>query len=159
MRIIVISDTHGNFKTLWDIVDKHQNDAQTIVFLGDGLRELEDVITLYPKLDFKYVAGNCDYASTAKRTDAFWAEGKKILFTHGDSYGVKYSVDRLISTARENHADIALFGHTHCGVTEYHDGLYLMNPGSPSCPRNAKSSYGIIDNAPAGIALNLVMLP
>ena len=147
MRIIVISDTHGNFKTLWDIVDKHQNDAQTIVFLGDGLRELEDVITLYPKLDFKYVAGNCDYASTAKRTDAFWAEGKKILFTHGDS------------TARENHADIALFGHTHCGVTEYHDGLYLMNPGSPSCPRNAKSSYGIIDIVPTGIALNLVMLP
>ena len=142
MRIIVISDTHGNFKTLWDIVDKHQNDAQTIVFLGDGLRELEDVITLYPKLNFKYVAGNCDYASTAKRTDAFWAEGKKILFTH-----------------RENHADIALFGHTHCGITEYHDDLYLMNPGSPSCPRNSKSSYGIIDIVPAGIALNLVMLP
>ncbi len=159
MRIIVISDTHGNFKAIWDIVEKHKSDAQTIVFLGDGLRELEDVMTLYPELDFKYVAGNCDHLSMAKRMDAFWADGKKIFFTHGDNCGVKHSTERLIGIATENHADIALFGHTHCGVAEYHDGLYLMNPGSPSCPRNAKASYGIIDIVPSGVVLNLVILP
>ena len=48
----------------------------------------------------------------------------------------------MIYTARDEKADILLFGHTHQAVTEYYDGLYLMNPGS--C-HGYGASYGFID--------------
>ena len=156
MRIIVISDTHGHFQALWDILERHKNDAGLIVFLGDGLREFEDVQALYPGLNYCCVAGNCDYASIEKRTDLLIVQDKRILITHGDGFGVKCSTDRLLKAARENAAEIVLFGHTHCGMTRYEDGVHLMNPGSPSCPRNSKASYGILDIMPNGVFTNLV---
>ncbi len=158
MRILVLSDTHGDFRRLWEIVERHKEDAGLVLFLGDGLREFEDAQTLYPGLKFDCVAGNSDYGSMEKRTALIEAGGKRIFFTHGDSYGVKSSTARLVSAAQSAGAEIALFGHSHCGMTAYEDGLYLMNPGSPSCPRGSKPSYGIIDIVPSGIVTNLVLL-
>ncbi len=158
MRILVLSDTHGDFRRLWEIVERHKDDTRLVLFLGDGLREFDDVQTLYPDLIFDCVAGNCDYGRMEKRTALIEAGGKRIFFTHGDSYGVKQSTVRLADAARAAGAEIALFGHTHRGMTAYEDGLYLMNPGSPSCPRGSKPSYGIIDIVPGGIATNLVLL-
>ncbi len=158
MRLIVISDTHGRVRSLRDILERHRSDADMVIFLGDGLREFEEVRTEYPALPYHCVAGNCDFGSMEKRIDMVFAAGKRILITHGDSLGVKYSTERLLKTARDNQAQIVLFGHTHCGMTRYDDGIYLMNPGSPSCPRDSKPSYGIIDIMPNGIFTNLVQL-
>ena len=156
MRILVISDTHGHFEALMNILERHKADAELVIFLGDGLREFEDVQALYPSLTYRCVAGNCDYASAEKRTDLLFAANKRILITHGDSFGVKATTDRLLKAAKENNAEIALFGHTHCGMTRYEDGVYLMNPGSPACPRSSKASYGLLDIMPNGIFTNLV---
>lgn len=51
--------------------------------------------------------------------------------------------------ARQEGADIVLYGHTHTGVTCYDDGLYIMNPGSIR-----DGHYGMIDIVPGGIMLN-----
>ena len=49
-----------------------------------------------------------------------------------------------------------LFGHTHQALTEYHDGLYLMNPGS--C-HGYYATYGYIDITDKGdIVTNIVRL-
>jgi len=158
MRIIVISDTHGNYAKLRDVLERHQNDANMVVFLGDGLRDLDLVQDEFPKLEYHAVAGNCDFGRMEKRVDLVFAGGKRILITHGDQFSVKYSTERLLHLARENNAAIVLFGHTHCSMTRYEDGIYLMNPGSPSCPRDSKAGYGIIDIMPNGIFTNLVEL-
>ncbi len=50
--------------------------------------------------------------------------------------------------AREAHADICLFGHTHQQMTDYRGGLYLMNPGAV-----AEGCYGMVDITPGGIML------
>lgn len=57
MRVIVISDTHGNFHILQKILDRHQSEASLVIFLGDGLREFEAVQALYPKLEYHCVTG------------------------------------------------------------------------------------------------------
>ena len=61
-----------------------------------------------------------------------------------------------IHEARAKNADIALFGHTHRGLTRYEDGLYLMNPGSLT--RAGEHSYGIIDITDGGIFTNVIHL-
>ncbi len=53
--------------------------------------------------------------------------------------------------AKREKADIVLFGHTHVAKTEYAEGVYFVNPGSPSCPREGRPSYAVIDIEENGI--------
>ena len=57
----------------------------------------------------------------------------------------------MVSAARENGCRVALYGHTHKGETHYDEGIYVMNPGSPSAPRDGRASYGVIDITEGGI--------
>lgn len=66
------------------------------------------------------------------------AKNIKILFSHGHTFGVKYSLDRIYYKAKEIGAKIVLFGHTHCRYYSYEDGVHILNPGSASCPRDGK---------------------
>ena len=69
-------------------------------------------------------------------------------YTHGHPFHVKFGLAELEQAAREAHADICLFGHTHQQMTDYRDGLYLMNPGAV-----AEGCYGMVDITPGGIML------
>lgn len=155
-RIIVLSDTHGNAHSLYEIVTDRMEEADMFIHLGDGERETDDIRTLFPDLKFCQVRGNCDFASQLPITDIITAAGKKIMLTHGHTFQVKYSLYHLKSSAREQNADIILYGHTHQSYTEYEDGLYIMNPGSPVQPRGGSASYGVIDITDAGIVLNII---
>lgn len=158
MRIIVFSDTHGNFSAMLEIF-KRNEDADAFIFLGDGERELDKIRALYPDKKIMNVAGNCDYGSMTPDFDIFMANGRKILFTHGHTIGVKYSLDRLVYKAREIQADIVLFGHTHCRYCGYEDGLHILNPGSASLPRDFKpKGYAFIDIVDSGIMCSHVDL-
>ena len=63
MRILVISDTHGNFFKFKDVLEKHR-DAELVFFLGDGKREYEDICDLFPERKILAVKGNCAFPST-----------------------------------------------------------------------------------------------
>lgn len=153
-----MSDSHGNYRVLEDIYMRNP-DAYMFIHLGDGERELDRLALSYPTLNIMHCAGNCDAASLSPHTDIVMAGGKKLLFTHGHTYQVAYSTDRIVSMARQNGADILLFGHTHCRLNTYEDGLYILNPGSCSSPRDfSRPSYGYIDITAAGIVTNIVSL-
>ena len=51
---------------------------------------------------------------------------------------------------------VIVISDTHRGDTHYDEGIYVLNPGSPSCPRDGKASYGVIDVTPGGIMTFLV---
>ena len=75
-------------------------------------------------------------------------EDSDVLYTHGHPFHVKFGLAELEQAAREAHADICLFGHTHQQMTDYRDGVYLMNPGAV-----AEGCYGMVDITPGGIML------
>lgn len=158
LRIIVYSDTHGSFSAHAEIFRRNEN-ADAFIFLGDGERELDKIKALYPDKTVVNVAGNCDYCSTSLQTDIFMAKNIKILFSHGHTFGVKYSLDRIYYKAKEIGAKIVLFGHTHCRYYSYEDGVHILNPGSASCPRDGKpKSYAFIDVTDSGIMCSHVDL-
>lgn len=107
LRIIVYSDTHGSFSAHAEIFRRNEN-ADAFIFLGDGERELDKIKALYPDKTVVNVAGNCDYCSTSLQTDIFMAKNIKILFSHGHTFGVKYSLDRIYYKAKEIGAKIRL---------------------------------------------------
>lgn len=149
MRILVLSDSHGMPSRILDAVEAHP-EAEALIFLGDGERDLDTVENYYHSLpNVIKVAGNCDFSSSLPLLRVVTLSGKKIYCTHGHAEHVKYGTDELLLRARQEGADIVLYGHTHTGVTCYDDGLYIMNPGSIR-----DGHYGMIDIVPGGIMLN-----
>lgn len=140
MRVLVVSDVHGKRNLLCRAIEA-QPTARDVIFLGDGLRQVEDVMELYPDRTFYTVPGNCDFGANALPIRQETFGGKRFYFTHGHLHEVKYTLYRLDMAAREAGADIALFGHTHTPYEEYADGLYLFNPGS----LGYDYTYGYVD--------------
>lgn len=158
MRIVVISDSHKR-KGVIDKILSSQKEAKHIFFLGDNVADIEDFEFLYPDKKFYAVCGNCDFASTVQSVGLEVLSGKRIFYTHGHNYNVKYGLSKLIETAKANNYDIVLYGHTHVAKTLYEDGIYIVNPGSCSQPRDSsKPSYAIIDIEDNGIMPSIVYL-
>lgn len=150
MRIIVISDSHRNTGVIRDILDS-QPDASEVFFLGDVTADIEDMDIEFPDKSFHIVSGNCDFFSNFPTCGIETVAGHRIFYTHGHTLGVKYGIERLLNTARDNCCDIALYGHTHISRTVYENGIYIVNPGSCSQPRDGKKSYAVIDIEKNGI--------
>lgn len=130
MQVLIVSDVHGNDEALQRALEDCPQ-AQVVFCLGDGVREYEAAQASEPARDFCIVRGNCDLAAGDTPTSAVrLIEGHRILCMHGHLHGVKYGLLRAEYAAREQDADILLFGHTHVPYGAYHDGLYLCNPGS-----------------------------
>ena len=153
MRILVVSDIHGREHRLREVLEQ-QPAARHVIFLGDGLRQVEDVADEYPDRTFYTVPGNCDFGAGGLPVRQETLGGKRFYFTHGHLHDVKYTLYRLDLAARQAGADIALFGHTHNPYREYADGLHLFNPGS----LGYGGTYGYVDIEGGGIFTAIVEL-
>lgn len=157
MRIVVISDSHGRSRIIEKILYA-QESATHVFFLGDCVSDIEDLQFIFPKMRFYIVAGNCDYFSTYPTASVEEIAGKKILFTHGHTFNVKYGTEKLLENAKKSGYDIVLYGHTHISKVLYEDGIYIVNPGSCSQGRDGKQSYAVIDIEPNGTLPNIIYL-
>jgi len=146
MKILVVSDTHGRWGALYNVIKAHP-DADTVIHLGDGNDDLERIRIEFPHQTLVGVAGNCDFlaASGIRSTCVLEADGKTIFFTHGHNYRVKSGEGLVEQAARARNADICLYGHTHVPCCEFRSGLYIMNPGSVGHPRDSQPTCGIIE--------------
>lgn len=152
MRLLVFSDSHGTRSVVEKALDDHP-EAAHVFFLGDGLRQMEETAALYTGRVYHMVAGNCDWGAAQKTLELLTLEGRRIFYTHGHLYHVKYGLGELLTAGRGRSADIILYGHTHAAYTAYDEGVYIMNPGAA---RSVGGSYGIVDITPAGVVLNIV---
>ena len=155
MTVLVLSDSHGRGDNVSRAIEAAGR-VDAILFLGDGLRDVEYLCTDAPIYS---VRGNCDYFSTLAsdvpderiiRLDEY-----NVLMMHGHTHSVKDSPERAIAYAANKGADILIFGHTHdrheaqlakgstvLGV-ELKKPMWVMNPGSIGSSANGYS-FGII---------------
>ena len=155
MRILVVSDSHGRSSLLYEAVENEPS-AAALVFLGDGLREAEEVALAYPGLRFFAVCGNCDLG--AVHTPAVREErlgGVPFLMTHGHLFGVKTGVGALKREALTRGVQVVLYGHTHIPDVRYENGLYLLNPGSIA----HSGTYGTVDIESGRVRVSTCVLP
>ena len=152
MRILVMSDSHGNTSLALQACDM-AGDIDALFHLGDGA---EDAGILVHALDIEviHVAGNCDIGSASPRELLLECEGKKLLLVHGDAYGVKSGLGKLEKRAREAEADAVLFGHTHRSTVTTLSGILAVNPGTLMRTAQQKS-FAILEITPAGITAQL----
>lgn len=156
MKLIVISDSHGNSLGIDKLFEKYSFDY--LIFLGDGLKDLG----LYANMDNVIaVSGNCDMFAEEPAERIFNADGKLILITHGHKYGVKSTLNHLKAKVLEEKCDIALYGHTHIQNIENWHNIWIANPGSFKMLNNNTCSAleinieeGKIDIKPIWIDIN-----
>ena len=156
MRILVISDSHRRSAVIDKIIES-QPTARHIFFLGDNASDIEDFEFIYPDRIFHTVCGNCDFASMLPSVGLEVIGGKRIFYTHGHTFSVKYGLTGLKEIAEQNDYDIVLFGHTHVSQVLYENGRYFVNPGSCAKSRDgSRNSYAVIDIEENGILPNII---
>lgn len=143
MKFFVISDSHGKIDNALAIYDRLKG-IDAILHLGDYQK---DAMALEERLgiDVISVKGNMDGSHSPNDYKILETEYGKILLLHGHMENVKHSVQNLLYKTEELGCRAAFFGHTHEAFFAEYAGLYLLNPGSISLPRdNRKASYAIV---------------
>ncbi len=157
MKLLVVSDIHGRYDRLIRVIQMHR-DADALVFLGDGLRDLERAdVDSYGFTVFA-VKGNCDGTSFLHpEADppaelCFTLGGFRFFALHGHTKGVKSGTNMAIYAAMEREADVLLYGHTHipeekylrAEIVGYSKPLRIFNPGSLGNSQDGRGHFGLI---------------
>jgi len=149
MKILVFSDSHGYCDKMIALTRelKLKTTLDYIIHLGDLVRDAKYLQEKFPDIPVLFVSGNCDYSFDRKEQEKEYnLGGKKFFILHGQTRGVKFSHESLRAIAEQKDYDIILYGHTHVPMEDYHEGTYIINPGSIN--RNSDGSgksYCVID--------------
>ena len=142
MKVLIISDNHGNEQLLKEIADRHLSEVEALFHCGDSeLAANSDAMKNY-----EGVRGNCDYDSNYPKELTRDVNGVLFYITHGHLHQVKSTLMPLKYKAEEVGAHIVCFGHSHIAGCEMVDGILFINPGSILLPRMTKDqSYVILE--------------
>ena len=124
MKILLVSDSHGNKKRLHELVKKIK--PSHLFFMGDGIGDIADI----GDVEIRKVRGNCDLFCDDAEVVIENFLNYKIMLTHGHKFKAKFLLEPMVMYAKENACDILIYGHTHKAKSEYIDGVYVINPGA-----------------------------
>lgn len=146
IRVLVLSDAHRDAASIAQVLRLHA-EADAVFFLGDGEEDFftPSVQKLLTNKKVTALAGNCDMYSLLPKEALIPLGGKRIFALHGHTRFVKHGLQDLMAAAKEQQADVAVYGHTHTARVDYVDGIYYLCPGSIRA-----GEYGIIDIPPTG---------
>lgn len=145
MKILIMSDSHGRNEAMWRILEE-EKPYDMVVHCGD-LEGAEGMLRSRVNCELHMVSGNNDYSASLSRIESFNIAGKKVILLHGHRYRIYSDISPLYYLARENDADIVMFGHLHVPVIHEEEGVTFVNPGSLTYPRQAdhQRTYIVMD--------------
>lgn len=146
MKILIVSDTHRKNDNYFKVL-KLMGPLDMVIHCGD-VEGSEYAISQAADCPVHMVMGNNDFFADLPRELEFNIGKYKVWVTHGHTYYVSMSNERLKREAKAKGVDIVLFGHTHRPVIDRSDKeIIAINPGSISYPRqdSHKPSYVIME--------------
>ncbi|MGB9813288.1 MAG: phosphodiesterase [Thermovenabulum sp.] len=160
MKIGLISDTHGSVEGFLKAF-KILKECDLIVHTGDVLyhgprnplppgynpQKLAEILNEI-KIPIIAACGNCDAAidqlllkfPLQNNYALIYFNAKKIMALHGHDK----PIEEWLKLCRDWKVDFLITGHTHVKTIEKIDDIILINPGSPSLPKDGIPSCGII---------------
>ena len=133
MRVLVMSDSHGNWRNIEGVVNQ-VGKIDMLIHCGDVEND-EDFIREIADCPVHIVAGNCDYGYDLPASDTFMVGDYTVMACHGHMFYVHGSTMYLKEYARKNSIDVVMFGHTHRPYIEIDEDVTILNPGSIAYPR------------------------
>lgn len=162
MKLFFASDIHGSYDYAKKVVDSfHLERADLMVLLGDLLyhgprnplpegyapAKVAELLNQYAH-EIIAVRGNCDsevdqmVLNFPMMADYHMMpmNGYKIFMTHGHLYH-KGNMPAL------NQGDVFIHGHFHIPMAEERNGIFILNPGSTTLPKeNSTYQYAILED-------------
>ena len=131
MKILLVSDSHGNYESLDRLFKMHPN---MDLYLHAGDSE-QDEFSIKP---FISVRGNCDHYYDFPNYLVIPSPAGNIYIQH-----TPFVSKSVIS---EHKAKIVIHGHTHTRRNELIGGILFVNPGAISYARDKyDGSYAILE--------------
>jgi putative phosphoesterase len=161
MRIVVISDTHGNVDGASLLLSTVAG-IDLVVHLGDHIADIWALAADLP-CPVVGVLGNEDRAEPGPSELVIPAAGAALLALHGHLFDLnpylpkdewERRMDELVAAARREHASAVLFGHTHRPYLEQRGGILLVNPGE-IYPGSESSSMAVLTVTSGDIAAEI----
>jgi putative phosphoesterase len=154
-RLLVISDSHGNFERFYSIMERYGSNCDALIFCGDGFSDLVTLFSMAKKNApaekyippvIAFVRGNCDPQRlllgdkeiTAPVEQSLVVNGHKILVVHGHAHGVDFGMDKLGLQMKLDSYDTVFYGHTHIASQQLAGDFRFINPGSCARPRGGQ---------------------
>jgi putative phosphoesterase len=153
MRLLVISDTHGNYPLAVEVLEG-AGPVDVIIHLGDEIEDARMIEAIIGRPLVK-VPGNCDLGEEGARALSLSCDGTKFFITHGDRYQVKAGLAHLHKKAAKEKARIVLYGHTHVAAIVEIDGILFVNPGALSA-KCSTPSYATITISAGEVAAEII---
>lgn len=157
MRILVVSDTHGDYRSLATVLGLLGRSVQALLHLGDGSGDVRAAARCGVPMPPAYgVRGNVDNDLSVPLLRMFEAEGRLVLAAHGHRYPLGDGVSSLFRAARDAGAKGFFFGHTHVPDHQERGGITVLNPGSLSRPRGPWGpSFAIVEASASSAFLDV----
>ena len=134
MKVLIVSDTHGRHENLIRVL-RREEPVDMLIHCGDTEGEEDWIRARTQCLSVPIVRGNNDFFSRLPSELELDIAGHHVFITHGHGYGISMGTERLEEEARYRKAEIVMFGHTHRPYLREAEGLWMVNPGSLSYPR------------------------
>lgn len=131
MRVLIISDTHKYLRNFASVLKK-EGSPDMLLHLGDVCGQDEDIEEM-ADCWCEFVSGNNDIFSALPDEKDIMLGNYRVHMEHG--HCLPYDIRGIRDYARRIGADVMLSGHTHMPVLDYEDGIWVINPGSLSLPR------------------------
>ena len=153
LKAAVFSDTHGSTGPMLEAARGAKADA--LIHLGDYDRDALALREAFPDTPLFSVCGNCDFQPLAPEKLVVPLGPVRALLVHGHRYGVSAAqAGWLVYAAREEGAQIAMFGHTHSAMNGELGSIKLLNPGTAGKGRVLTYAWvEVLDNG--GIATEI----
>lgn len=139
MKILVVSDNHGDQRILEQLVKRWQPHVDLLIHCGDS--ELEPSQPVMQQFTMSVLGNNdwgLDYPKEQTKVEGPW----RIYTTHGHLYHVNSTLTPLMLKGKEQQASMVCYGHTHQLAVTMEDGMLMINPGSISLPRGQFARIG-----------------
>ncbi len=138
MKMLVVSDSHGDRDILVKLKQQFSSQVDALFHCGDSELPADDVLWS----TYHVVGFNMDFDANYPQVQTVTVAGQRIFLTHGHRYQIKRDLTALALAAREAKANFAFFGHSHeLGVVQT-SGIVFLNPGSISQPRGEYAHLG-----------------
>ena len=131
MRILLISDSHGNNDAVDELIAKWPN-VDLYLHAGDSESHPRSV---YP---FRVVRGNCDYS--------FDMQDELLIPTPFGNILMRHKKEVSDKKLKDNDVKVFIYGHTHVPECVKRKGVAFINPGSLAYPRSELGcTYMVLD--------------
>lgn len=150
MHILILSDTHGDLSRASNVIKKlqKQHPLDLIIHCGDYYHD-GTWLNQRTGIPTVCVKGNSDGSFSYDEYAIVDTEYGSLLVTHGHMEQVGFSQQNLYYKAQEKGCCAAIYGHTHRAVFTETGGIYLLNPGSLTQPRDGSGgTFGLIVTGP-----------